>query len=111
SPTGIHPPFAALPTKYFATICRSVSAMNSTIRVMPAQAPEGKQWSPVQGSTFTRLLHSNSALSSDEKEQLTTETLSILTDCIDPSAPASTNTGLVIGYVQSGKTLSFTSLA
>lgn len=85
--------------------------MNSTIRVMPAQAPEGKQWSPVQGSTFTRLLHSNSALSSDEKEQLTTETLSILTDCIDPSAPASTNTGLVIGYVQSGKTLSFTSLA
>lgn len=85
--------------------------MSSVIRVIPPTVQAGKQWSPVQGSAFTRLLSTNKALSSDEKEQLTTETLSILSDCIDPSALASVNTGLVIGYVQSGKTLSFTSLA
>lgn len=85
--------------------------MSSVIRVIPPSIPAGKHWSPVQGSAFTSLLSTNTALSSDEKEQLTGETLSILSDCIDPSAPASANTGLVIGYVQSGKTLSFTSLS
>lgn len=68
-------------------------------------------WSPVQGEAFTDLLSANSALSEEEKERLVQETASILSECVAPDADGTVNTGLVIGYVQSGKTLSFTSLA
>ena len=57
------------------------------------------------------MLNTNISLSGEEKDQLTKETLQILEDCIDPAAAPEVNTGLVIGYVQSGKTLSFTGLA
>ena len=53
----------------------------------------------------------NTALTKDEKERLVRETESILSHCVSPDATDSRKTGLVIGYVQSGKTLSFTSLA
>ena len=67
-------------------------------------------WNPVQGEAFSGLLAANGSLSPDEKDRLVIETGEILADCVDPQAVASTNTGLVIGYVQSGKTLSFTAL-
>lgn len=70
----------------------------------------GGSWSPVQGDVLTEMLSSNKALSDAEKERLIRETVSIMGECIDPSGQETVNTGLVIGYVQSGKTLSFTSL-
>ena len=69
------------------------------------------QWSPRQGAALTELLNATTTLSSKEKESLVKETISILKDCVDPHDDGSKNTGLVIGYVQSGKTLSFTSLS
>ena len=69
------------------------------------------KWNPVQGPTLTRLLQSNTSLSKDEKHRLVSETLSIMRQCADPKAASDRNTGLIIGYVQSGKTLSFTSLS
>jgi hypothetical protein len=85
--------------------------MASIIKITKPAGRPGDGRGPVQGEAFTRLLNSNSPLSPDEKEQLVAETLSILSDCVDPAGEAASNTGLVIGYVQSGKTLSFTSLA
>ncbi|MDS1135983.1 Z1 domain-containing protein [Nitratireductor indicus] len=85
--------------------------MASIIKVSGRVAGDANGWGPTQGEAFTKLLSSNSPLSADEKERLVVETLSILGDCVDPAAEAAWNTGLVIGYVQSGKTLSFTSLA
>lgn len=85
--------------------------MASIIRVSQPPASGANGWSPTQGEAFTRLLKSNSPLSAEEKERLVVETVSILGDCVDPAGEAACNTGLVIGYVQSGKTLSFTSLA
>ncbi len=38
------------------------------------------------------------------------EAQQILGRCVEPKAPAAQSTGLVVGYVQSGKTLSFTTL-
>lgn len=67
-------------------------------------------WSPIQKSAFTDLLEANTDLSQEEKERLVQETTSILSECVRPDASDQINTGLVIGYVQSGKTLSFTSL-
>lgn len=43
-------------------------------------------------------------------DQLVLETSEILGLCGPPTAPASAETGLALGYVQSGKTMSFTSL-
>ena len=74
------------------------------------EAFQDGDWSPVQGPAFTELL-ANSPLSYDEKERLLQETYSILGECVDPNQNDHQNTGLVIGYVQSGKTLSFTSLS
>jgi hypothetical protein len=83
--------------------------MNSgTISVVPPNPSDG--WRPVQGESFTGLLTANQSLSPDEKERLVVETTKILSDCVNPAGSADTNTGLVIGYVQSGKTLSFTGL-
>ncbi|GGC12567.1 hypothetical protein GCM10011494_34240 [Novosphingobium endophyticum] len=81
---------------------------SSIIKVAAPSAANG--WRPVQGEAFTRLLNTNDALSPDEKDQLVIETTAILGDCVEPSGQDSCNTGLVIGYVQSGKTLSFTGL-
>ncbi|WP_170409946.1 Z1 domain-containing protein [Ruegeria atlantica] len=71
----------------------------------------GNGWNPVQGPALTRLLESNTSLSEDEKSRLVSETVSIMRQCADPKSAGDHNTGLIIGYVQSGKTLSFTSLS
>jgi len=83
----------------------------SIIRVSPTASGSEGTWMPIQGSAFTDMLNANDALSDEEKDRLIDETTSILRECVDPSKAEQVNTGLVIGYVQSGKTLSFTSLA
>lgn len=82
-----------------------------TITIGPNSTLEDGGWSPTQGAAFTDLLNANMALSDEEKERLVQETVSIMSDCVPPDATGAVNTGLVIGFVQSGKTLSFTSLA
>ena len=82
-----------------------------TITIAPHRPHGDCGWSPTQGAAFTDLLNANTALSDDEKERLVQETVSIMGKCVPPEARDTVNTGLVIGYVQSGKTLSFTSLA
>jgi hypothetical protein len=57
------------------------------------------------------MLGANKDLSEEEKENLAEETTLVLSECVDPRKSNKVNTGLVIGYVQSGKTLSFTGLA
>jgi len=79
-----------------------------TIKILGS--PVGGGWKPTQGEAFSGLLNANSSLSPDEKDRLVLETTQILADCVDPGSGANANTGLVIGYVQSGKTLSFTGL-
>lgn len=83
----------------------------SIIRVGRSKPTSEGTWTPVQGSAFTDMLNANDALSDEEKDQLVSETTSILGECVDPAKTDEVNTGLIIGYVQSGKTLSFTSLA
>lgn len=81
------------------------------IKISSSTPVVGVNWSPVQGSAFTDLLNANTALSTDEKERLVQETVSILGASVSPNEAGKVNTGLVIGYVQSGKTLSFTGLS
>ncbi|MEZ5826277.1 MAG: hypothetical protein R3C97_16585 [Geminicoccaceae bacterium] len=83
----------------------------SIIKVAPSSAVANSKWSPIQGSAFSDMLGANTSLSQEEKDRLSEETTSILAQCVDPAKTGDVNTGLVIGYVQSGKTLSFTGLA
>ncbi len=83
----------------------------SIIKVAPPAAVANGKWSPIQGSAFSDMLNANASLSQEEKDRLSEETATILAQCVDPAKTGETNTGLVIGYVQSGKTLSFTGLA
>jgi len=49
-------------------------------------------------------------LDSEEKETLLDESVGILTNCINPIETIGSTTGIAVGYVQSGKTMSFTTL-
>ncbi len=65
-------------------------------------------WSPVLGQEFHRFV---ARLPEDQKNRLTNETQRILSTSVDPSKVLSeprVNAGLILGYVQSGKTSSFT---
>lgn len=49
-------------------------------------------------------------LDSDERDNLISETTAILSQCVNPNNTVGSTTGIAIGYVQSGKTMSFTTL-
>lgn len=64
----------------------------------------------VQGPRTIDLLDRLTQLDSEEKDTLLNESESILTNCINPIDTIGSTTGIAIGYVQSGKTMSFTTL-
>lgn len=76
------------------------------------QTPQNtlNQWQPIIGSETLDLI-ANFDIPMPEKQRIQNEALSILSKCIAPTVNDQQLTGLVIGYVQSGKTMSFTTLA
>ena len=73
-------------------------------------------WSPATGhewnSLVQRLSRPNGKLSATAALQLESDCRSILSRCSPPQTPADEpRTGLVLGQVQSGKTMSFTGVA
>src|SRR3990172_6859353 len=75
------------------------------------ELPPGSLWVPIQGPEVRALLK-HLTFDTNSKDFPSPEAATILGKCIPPhgGAPDST-TGLVLGYVQSGKTLSFTAVA
>jgi hypothetical protein len=82
--------------------------MNNIIKIIPS---EQNSFNPFEGNSTYDLLNKLDKLDNDEKTTLINETKNILSKCIKPENLTGETTGIVIGYVQSGKTLSFTSLA
>ena len=72
-------------------------------------------WQPIEGETVQtlkkKIMLSDSDIDEVEWEIVKTEAISVLSKCVPPRATTGSETGLVIGYVQSGKTLSFTTVA
>jgi hypothetical protein len=77
------------------------------ISIRPLPTP--RRWSPVVGRELKALIR-RKALEPVDSDKLELETSRILAKCTPPFAKNEQQTGLVIGYVQSGKTLSFTAL-
>ena len=76
-------------------------------------APDGDGWEPAVGPELERLLDKKFSTNQVARRAVRDATIRILRRCINPSrnGDSHNNTGLVVGYVQSGKTLSFTSVA
>ncbi|WP_043216892.1 Z1 domain-containing protein [Burkholderia gladioli] len=72
------------------------------------------RWTPVVGP-FTRefverKLKQRGAPDADAMDRVVTEAATILGRCVPPTEQSGQDAGLVVGYVQSGKTLSFTTV-
>ena len=76
--------------------------------------PEGS-WQPIKRKTTDalkkRIMSSDSDIDNNEWKIIENEAISVLSNCVSPKVPSGKETGLVVGYVQSGKTLSFTTVA
>lgn len=67
-------------------------------------------WNPIRGPE-TEALTFPSSVNAEGRETIIGEAVRVLRRCVPPSAPQGEATGLVVGYVQSGKTMSFTTVA
>lgn len=86
---------------------RKVSQQHVEVVPIPDENPQVR-WRPVVGSETTRLL-ARSALDEEGEATVLRESVRLLARCEDPARPG-IRTGLAVGYVQSGKTLSFTAV-
>lgn len=73
------------------------------------ESDQSARWKPAVGRELKALLK-RKKLTDRDARGVEEETCRILSKCVPPSARSDQRTGLVIGYVQSGKTLSFTAL-
>src|SRR5882724_506903 len=89
--------------------------MSELIEIQQPSSGESNYWQPIIGEETLHLLRSKGfekpgGALIDAGERLLHSTLGIMQRCCDPTASQFSETGIVIGYVQSGKTLSFTLL-
>jgi len=82
-----------------------------TVEVVDRPDLPGARWQPREGREATALLRELDDLPDADREQLRRESLAVLSSCAPPGSPDATETGLIFGHVQSGKTMSFTDVA
>jgi len=81
------------------------------VRALNEQMLPGRRWNPVIGEQLRGTLQLQTRLSDAERAAIEQQTVSILGKTIPPHNAVGSETGLALGYVQSGKTLSFTCVA
>lgn len=89
--------------------------MTEIIEITGSGSDNNAKWKPYQGEEIDSLIKHKGFIDQDGKintigDKIVEETYRILEMCGDPDLTTNIETGLVLGYVQSGKTLSFTSL-
>ena len=90
--------------------------MSETIEVTGSRNDGNANWKPFVGNETTELLKFKGFTDAEDRinhigNRIIDETYRILEMCGNPSDEEHLETGLVIGYIQSGKTMSFTTLA
>ncbi len=81
--------------------------MSETITVIQ---PNSSNFQISEGIRTRDLISRLTKLDTDERDNLINETTEILGQCINPVETVGSTTGIAVGYVQSGKTMSFTTL-
>lgn len=82
---------------------------NKPIIVEPVRQPNRGRWAPVEGpETFDFL---STVVPEASRDNVRDAAVSIIARGIPPTSEAGQETGLVVGYVQSGKTMSFETVA
>jgi hypothetical protein len=71
-------------------------------------SPASNPWAPQIGDETELLLEQ---FPPDNRQSMRDEAVAVLSRCVPPTAPGGRETGLVVGYVQSGKTMSFTTVS
>lgn len=79
------------------------------ITQLTAQRPRGQRWQPHIGDEAVALME-HKKLPAGAGEEIQEKAASIIGHGQNPHGPHGQQTGLVVGYVQSGKTLSFTTV-
>ncbi|MEX2285373.1 MAG: Z1 domain-containing protein [Gemmatimonadota bacterium] len=87
------------------------SGDNEHIEVVSDQGEGSAQWSPVEGEQASQLLLRKLPDQSESRLAVLSAAQEILSHCVPPDRTSGEHTELVVGYVQSGKTLSFTTVA
>src|SRR5919108_4534460 len=82
---------------------------NNTEQITIRPPQDGNNWRPSIGSETQSLL-AHLHLPPESEQRLMDETAEILSQCGNPDNGSNSEIGLVFGYVQSGKTMSFTTL-
>ena len=83
----------------------------SLVKTQPKKLATNALWQPVLGEATVKIIEAQKHLSSQERDLLRKESLSILSQCIPPLGTDNHRSGLVVGNIQSGKTLSFATVA
>lgn len=89
----------------------TISSVFETVEIVAQPQSDATLWEPVEGEETRTLLGHLGLPDDDSTIRVRDEAVSVLRCCIPPSLPSGNETGLVIGYVQSGKTMSFTTVA
>lgn len=82
---------------------------DNPIIVEPVAAPAAGRWAPVAGPETLDFL--TTVVPEASREDVRDAAVSILAKSIPPTGEAGQETGLIVGYVQSGKTMSFETVA
>jgi hypothetical protein len=80
-----------------------------TTVIFTPQQDETSKWQPIVGEFCDRYLR-ELKLDDSGKARILNESAQILANCMDPKSLNYSEAGLVLGFVQSGKTLSFTTI-
>lgn len=88
---------------------RKAKGKQETVRAVTASTVPLMRWTPTVGPELTSLLD-YLPIPPASKSSLRSETVGVLGKCLSPQELEGRYTGLVVGYVQSGKTMSFTAV-
>ena len=93
---------------------RHTAPKNEKIEVLESTSTTAGLWSPIVGPETVDLISyfkKEKHLDEEGCANLQGEALNVLSKCVSPKVLSGSVTGLVIGYIQSGKTMSYTTVA
>ncbi len=87
----------------------NITVGTETVEIILREQEQLARWAPMEGDETLKLLD-HLKIADNDKETLKHEAVSVLAQCVPPTLANGTETGLAIGYIQSGKTTSFTTV-